>query len=106
MDKDTTKGSNKFRQEYSPEFKREAVNLVETSGKSVPQVARDLGISDSIVYKWQKQLGKQGEQAFPAKGHQTPTEEELRRLRLEVEHLKQERDILKKAVAIFAQSPK
>jgi transposase len=55
-----------------------------------------LGISDSILYKWQKQLADQGEQAFPDKGHQTPAEEELRRLRLEVEILLQERDILKK----------
>jgi transposase len=91
---------------YSPEFKREAVNLVESSGKSVPQIAKELGISDSILYKWQKQLTAQGEQAFPGKGHLTPDEEELRRLRLEVEHLKQERDILKKAVVIFSQSPK
>lgn len=106
MDKDNARSSNKHRQEYTQDFKREAVNLVETSGKSVPQVARDLGISDSILYKWQKQLDNQGEQAFPGKGHQTPAEEELRRLRLEVEHLKQEREILKKAVAIFAQSPK
>ena len=106
MDKEPTKSSNKHRQEYTPDFKREAVNLVETSGKSVPQVAKDLGISDSILYKWQKQLGNQGEQAFPGKGHQTQAEEDLRRLRLEVEHLKQEREILKKAVAIFAQSPK
>jgi|SRR5215210_232899 len=106
MEKDSAKSTNRLRQEYTPEFKREAVNLVETSTKSVPQVAKDLGISDSILYKWQKQLGKQGEQAFPGKGHQTPAEEELRRLRLEVEHLKQEREILKKAVAIFAQSPK
>jgi transposase InsO family protein len=50
-DKDPTKSSNKHRQEYTPNFKREAVNLVETSGKSVSQIARDLGISDSILYK-------------------------------------------------------
>jgi transposase len=106
MDKDNAKCSNKHRQEYTQDFKREALNLVETSGKSVPQVARDPGISASILYKWQKQLGNQGEQAFPGKAHQTPSEEELRRLRLEVEHLKQEPEILKKAVAIFAQSPK
>lgn len=106
MDRDNTKSSIKHRQEYTAEFKRDAVNLVETSTKSVPQIAKDLGISDTMLYKWQKQLGKQGEQAFPGKGHQTQVDEELRRLRLEVEHLKQEREILKKAVAIFAQSPK
>ena len=44
----------KHQRKYTPEFKREAVNLVETSGKSVPQIARDLGISASILYKWQK----------------------------------------------------
>ena len=94
MDKDNAKSSNKHRQECTPDFKREAVNLVETSSKSVPQIAKDLGISDSILYKWQKQLGKQGEQAFLGKGHQTPAEEELHRLQLEVEHPKQEREIL------------
>jgi transposase len=62
---------------------------------TLEKIAKDLGISDSILYKWQKQLTDQGEQAFPGKGHQTPAEEELRRLRLEVEHLRQERDILK-----------
>ncbi len=92
-EKDSVKSSNRLRQEYTPDLKRVAVNLVETSGKSVPRVANDLGISDSILYKWQKQLGKQ---AFPGKGHQTQAEEELRRLRLEAEHLKQEREILKK----------
>jgi transposase len=106
MDKNNANSSSKHRQEYTPDFKREAVYLVETSGKSVPQIAKDLGISNSILYKWQKQLGSQGEQAFPGKGHQTPAEEELRKLRLEVEHLKQKSEILKKAVAIFAQSPK
>ncbi len=67
MGKDNAKSSNKHRQEYTPEFKRDAVNLVESSTKSVPQIAKDLGISDSILYKRQKQLGKQGEQPFLAK---------------------------------------
>ncbi|MDB5081644.1 MAG: Transposase [Chloroflexi bacterium] len=50
MDKDAARSATKHRQEYTPDFKREAVNLVETSGKSVPQVARDLSISDCILY--------------------------------------------------------
>jgi transposase-like protein len=49
MDKDNAKSSNKHRQECTPDFKREAVNLVETSSKSVPQIAKDLGISDSLI---------------------------------------------------------
>ena len=91
--------------EYTAEFKREAVKLLETSGKPGAQIARDLGISDSVLYHWRKRLAEQGEQAFPGKGHQTPAEEELRQLRLENERLRQERDILKKAIAIFSQPP-
>jgi len=88
---------------YSKEFKQEAVHLVETSGKGKSAVARDLGVSDSALCKWCKELGTHGDQAFPGKGHQTALEEELRQMKRENEILKQERDILKKAVRIFAQ---
>jgi transposase len=88
---------------YTKEFKQEAVQLVETSKKSKSEIARDLGISDSALSKWCKAFGKHGEQAFPGKGHQTALEEEVRRLQRENEVLKQERDILKKAVRIFVQ---
>ena len=87
---------------YTKEFKQEAVRLVENSGKSMSQVARDLGIADSTLYHWCQQSGQQGEQAFPGSGHQTALEEENRRLRRELEVTKQERDILKKAVNIFS----
>jgi len=88
---------------YTKEFKQQAVNLFETSGKTKTQIARDLGISDSALSKWCKELGDHGEEAFPGKGHQTPLEEENRRLRKEVEVLRQEREILKKAMSIFMQ---
>lgn len=88
---------------YTREFKQQAVHLFETSGKSKTQIARDLGISDSALSKWCKEFGERGEEAFPGKGYQTPLEEEIRRLKCEVEILRQERDILKKAVSIFAQ---
>ena len=88
---------------YSKEFKQEAVSLVETSEKGKSAVARDFGISDSALCKWCKELGMYGEQAFPGKDHQTALEEELRQIKRENEILKQERDILKKAVRIFAQ---
>jgi len=79
---------------YTAEFKREAVQLLESSGKSGAVIAEELGISDGSLYTWRKQLTQQGEEAFPGKGHQTPTEEEFRQLRAENERLKQERDIL------------
>jgi transposase len=89
---------------FTKEFKLEAVRLAQTSGKSMTQIARDLGISDSALHSWRKQFADFGEQAFPGKGHQTELEEENRRLRRENDILKQERDVLKKAVRIFAQS--
>ena len=88
---------------YSKEFKQEAVRLFETSGKSKTHIARDLGISDSALNKWCKEFGERGQEAFPGKGHQTTREEEMRKLQRENEILRQERDILKKAVSIFAQ---
>lgn len=93
----------KHQPSYTKEFKQDAVRLVETSKKSKTEIARDLGVSDSAVSKWCKAFGDQGEQAFPGKGHQTALEEEIRRLQRENEILKQERDILKKAVRIFVQ---
>jgi transposase len=88
---------------YTREFKQQAVILFETSGKSKTQIARDLGISDSALSKWCKEFGERGKEAFPGKGHQTAIEEENRKLKREIEIVRQERDILKKAVSIFAQ---
>lgn len=81
---------------YTREFKQQAVQLYETSGKTKTQIARDLGISDSALSKWCKELSEQGKEAFPGKGHQTSIEEENKRLKREVEILRQEREILKK----------
>ena len=53
------------------------MRLVETSGKGKSTIARDLGISDSALCKWCKELGMNGEQAFPGKGHQTALDEQL-----------------------------
>ncbi|BCL79035.1 transposase [Ktedonobacteria bacterium brp13] len=90
---------------YTKEFKQQAVTLFETSGKSKTQIARDLGISDSALSKWCKEFRVRGNEAFPGKGHQTTIEEEMKRLKRENEILRQERDILKKAMSIFAQPP-
>lgn len=91
---------------FTPEFKQEAVRLLETSGKSGIVISKELGISDTILYRWRKELRATPGTAFPGKGHQTELEEEVRRLRREVDTLRQERDILKKAAAIFLHSPR
>jgi transposase-like protein len=93
----------KMQKVYSKEFKEETVRLTETSGKSIAQIARELGISDSAIHNWRKELAKHGEEAFPGKGHQTTLEEENQRLKRELERVQQERDILKKVVSIFSQ---
>lgn len=92
----------KIQKVYTKEFKQEAVRLAETSGKPIAQIARELGISDSAIHGWRKELAEHGEEAFPGKGHQTVLEEENRRLKRELERVQQERDILKKVVSIFS----
>jgi transposase len=96
----------KIQKVYSKELKEEAVQLVQTSGKPIAQIAREWGISDSAIHGWRKEWGEQGEEAFPGKGHQPALEEENRRLKREVERLQQERDIFKKAVSTFSRESK
>jgi len=92
----------KVQKTYTREFKEEAVRLVRTSGKPIAQIARELGISDSAIHGWRKELTEHGKDAFPGKGYQTELEEENRRLKRELERVQQERDIVKKAVGIFS----
>ena len=87
---------------FTREFKQEAVQLVRSSNKSQAHIARDLGIADSTLHHWCQQFSEHGEQAFPGSGHQTPQEEEIRHLKRENDLLRQERDILKKAIGIFS----
>ena len=86
----------KVQKTYSAEFKPEAVRLAQTSGKPSAQVARELGISDTFIHQWRKELAAHGDEAFPGSGHQTAQEEEIRRLKRELEVTRQERDILKR----------
>jgi len=94
------------RRQYTREFRLEAVRLLEASGKRVSQVERELGIGRGNLSRWRKQLGADGEDAFPGHGRLTPDGERLRQLERENEILRQERDILKKAVAIFSRPSK
>jgi transposase len=88
---------------YTPEFKAEAVKLVTEKGYSVAEAARSLGIHETLLRAWKQAVDKQGEQALPGPGKLPPFEEESRRPRAENQRLRAERDILKKATALFAQ---
>ncbi len=90
------------RRRFTPKFKKEAVELVLNQDYTIAQAASSLGISRSVLGRWRKEYQKQGEQAFPGTGHQSPEAEEIKRLREEVRRLKLEREILKKAAAFFA----
>ncbi len=91
---------------YTREFKEEAVRLVQTSGKPIAHIARELGISDASIHQWRKELAQYGKEAFPGSGHQTALEEENRRLKRELERVQQEREILKKVLSIFSRESK
>ena len=87
------------------EFKIEAVRLASEPGNTQAGIERDLGISQGIISRWKRELRKDGDQAFPGKGHLKLDDDEMRRLKHENERLRRERDILKKAVAIFSENP-
>lgn len=90
------------RRKYTEAFKREAVRLMETSGKPVAQLARDLGINDNNLYRWRGVYGRQAQ--ANTHGGAAEMEAELKRLRRENEVLRAERDILKKAMSIVSRS--
>ena len=88
------------RKRHTREFKVEAVRLVEESGRSKAQIARDAGIHESLFKRWKTQLeGQPAGEAFTGNGNLSAAEAEIRRLRRENETLRQERDFLKKAPA-------
>lgn len=85
---------------YTKEFKRDAVRLVIEEGLSQAEACRRLGINQNSLSKWVRAFKETGGGAFPGKGHQTPKQEEIKRLREENRTLRMERDILKKATLI------
>lgn len=94
------------RKTYDKEFKISAVKLVLDSGRTIAQIAADLGISDNTLCNWKKKYLEDAKNAFPGKGRLKPEDEELRKKDREIATLKMERDILKKAISFFAKDVK
>jgi transposase len=89
----------KSRPPYPPEFRREAVELVRASGRSVKEIAKDLGVADQTLRNW---VDRAEVDAGRAAGLTSDEKAELRELRRRVRTLEMERDVLKKAAAFFA----
>lgn len=91
-------------QRFTREYKISAVKMIE-DGRSAREVARNLGIHENLLYRWKQDYEKHGEEGFPGHGRLRPEENEIRRLRRELEKKARECEILKKAVAIFSKVP-
>jgi transposase len=93
------------RRDFTPEYKAEAVRTLRGSGKPLAQVARELGLVESVLHRWNK-VHKQAEEVGSKVSRIKAEREELQRLRRENEQLRQERDFLKSAAAYFAKERK
>jgi transposase len=92
------------RRRFTKEFKQEIVEMSYSTDKSLDQFAQDMGVGRSTLNTWRNQAKALGQNAFPGSGHQTPDHAELSRLKRELQQARMERDILKKALAFFAQA--
>ena len=95
----------KNRKKYDTAFKLEAIRLVIEEGRKVSEVERNLDISRGTLARWVREKNADPEDAFPGKGRLKEPDEEVRNLRIELERVKRERDILKKAITIFSKEP-
>jgi transposase len=91
------------RMKYSKEFKIDAIKLCEESDLTQRDFEIEMGIGAGCISHWKREIRESDTSVFPGNG--TPRDEEIIRLKREIEHLKQERDILKKAVGIFSKPP-
>jgi transposase len=98
--------TNRKRRVYNRDFKIEAVKLITDKGYTIAEASRNLGVEYSVLRRWKKQFESDPQFAFPGKGSLKPQDEELRRLKRKLDRVQEERDILKKALAYFAEEQK
>ena len=94
------------RKKYDREFKEQALKILNESGKNAHEIETDLGIGMGCLYRWKRELASGGKDAFPGNGNLKESEKETAELRKELEIMRQERDILKKALGIFSRGLK
>ena len=100
--------SGSKRRRYDAEFKRNAISLAEEPGRSAHSVEKSLGIANGMIGKWRRQISKNGLLAFPGNGVEalTPDQKRIRDLEKQLRDTEMDREILKKALAIFSEAPK
>lgn len=84
---------------FDKDFKYEAIRLMNEGNRCVKDITGDLGIHPNLLHQWRRKYRADVDQSFPGKGHLRGPEKELRRLQRENENLKEEKAILKKALA-------
>ncbi len=96
------------RRKYDPDFKRNAVRLTEEPGRTIADVAENLGIAKDLLYRWRREQRAKEGGAFPGNGREalTSQQQKIRELEKKLKDTEMERDILKKAMAIFSRAPK
>jgi transposase len=96
------------RRKYDSDFKRNAVQLTEEPGRTVAEVAEKLGIGKDLIYRWRREQRVHKRLAFPGNGREALTiqQQKIRELEKKLKDTEMERDILKKAMAIFSRAPK
>lgn len=94
------------KQQYSPEFKMEAIKRVEVSKGTIKSVAMELGIKTNTLHGWLKRYREKPGMPFPGSGKLSPDDELIKKLQCQVRDLREENEILKKAAAYFAKSLK
>lgn len=87
---------------YDKEFKLQTVRLVQEEGKTVSQVAREMGLHENTIYRWIAEFKQDGNPAFPGSGKLKPEDQAMRDLQKRIRDLKEENEILKKAMHYFA----
>ena len=100
---------NTKRRNYDRDFKRNAVLLCAEAGRTVVDVANNLGICKDLLYRWRREYhAANGQYVFPGNCIEalTPDQQRIRELEKELRDTQMERDILKKAMAIFSRAPK
>lgn len=93
----------KKRRKYSKEFQQDVLNMLRTGDKSVPELSKELGIAEQVIYRWNKKYNGNNTKEEAKLSDQ---EKEIRELRAKLADVTEERDILKKAVSIFSKQGK